>query len=112
MMCEGSMAAIMPTVTIRKFGHIRGHDVFAFIYSSYGVSALLGSFLVAHLQNTIGFEGMVYIGAGLALLSMYITYIIDDQHTFNYAQFSKVDFETYGETFTNKYGLQVRNMGV
>ena len=106
------MAAIMPTVTIRKFGHVRGHDVFAFIYSSYGVSALLGSFIVAHFYNTIGFKGMIYISAAFVLVCFYITYIMDDQHVFNYAKFGKVDFETYGETFTNKYGLQVRNMGV
>jgi hypothetical protein len=47
MMCEGSMAAILPTVTLQKFGITRGHDVFAFMYSSYGVSALFGSLLVS-----------------------------------------------------------------
>jgi hypothetical protein len=49
MMCEGSIAAILPTVTLSKFGVIRGHDVFSFMYSSYGVSALMGSLLVGYL---------------------------------------------------------------
>ena len=105
MMCEGAMTSLLPTMTIRKFGHTRGHDVFAFMYSAYGVSALLGSFLVAQLQYKIGFHGMVMIGLGLVCLAAYLTYTIDEKHIFNYAKLVRTEFETYGETYTNIYGI-------
>lgn len=105
MMCEGSMAAIIPTVTLQKFGITRGHDVFAIVYSSYGLSAILGSLLVLSLEYVIGFRGMIIIGAGFVVISTILTYRIDDKHIFNYAKLYPKEEKIYGETFTNKYGL-------
>lgn len=33
-MCEGAMSPILPPVTIAKFGHKRGQEVYAYMYSS------------------------------------------------------------------------------
>ena len=110
MMCEGSIAAILPTVTLSKFGVIRGHDVFSFMYSSYGVSALLGSLLVGSLQYLIGFTGMIGIALAFVIFACILTYRMDDKHIFNFGQFDKK--EIYGATFSNKYGIQVREMGM
>lgn len=55
MMCEGAMASMLPTLTLQNFGMIRGHDVFSYMYSSYGMSAFFGSILVSLVQYIIGF---------------------------------------------------------
>ena len=34
---EGSIFAILPTITIDIFGHYRGHDLYSFIHSSVGL---------------------------------------------------------------------------
>lgn len=78
MMGEGSVAAITPTITLLKFGVIRGHDVFSFMYSAYGVSALLGSLLVSLVYKHIGFKGVIGIGLVLVLLALYLTYRMNE----------------------------------
>lgn len=104
MMCEGSIASILPTVTLTKFGVIRGHDVFSFMYSSYGVSALLGSVLVGSVLSIIGFSGMIWISAAFVVIACIITFRMDDQHIFNFGKFEKAKLDVYGRTYSNKYG--------
>jgi MFS family permease len=111
MMCEGAMASIVPTVTLQKFGLTRGHDVFGLMYSSYGLSSMLGSILVSTVGKTIGYQGMLVISGALAALAMLLTYRQDDKHVFNYARLYTKELKTFGETFTNKHGVQVRDMG-
>jgi len=106
-MGEGSVAAITPTITLFKFGVIRGHDVFSFMYSAYGVSALLGSLLVITVYAHIGFRGMIGIGLILALLGLYLTYRLDEKHVFNYQRLTEKYREDYEDTYVNYYGLIV-----
>ena len=84
MMGEGSVASITPTITLLKFGVIKGNVIFSFMYSAYGVSALLGSLMVISLYVHIGFRGLIGIGLILVLIALYLTYIIDEKHVFNY----------------------------
>ena len=49
MMCEGAITSILPTETLNHFGTIKGSEIFAFMFSSYGVSAISGSVFVALL---------------------------------------------------------------
>lgn len=55
MMCEGAITSILPTEVLNHFGQVRGQQVYSFMFSSFGVSALFGSLLVALLQYKIGF---------------------------------------------------------
>ena len=46
MMCEGAMTSILPTETLTHFKEKRGHQIYGYMFSSFGVSALLGSLIV------------------------------------------------------------------
>jgi hypothetical protein len=46
MMCEGAITSILPTQTIEHFGELRGPQVYSFMFSSFGVSAIMGSIAV------------------------------------------------------------------
>lgn len=50
MICQGAMGAVLPTITLQVFGTIRGADVYSYLYSSFGMQALLGGVIVATLQ--------------------------------------------------------------
>jgi hypothetical protein len=75
MMCEGAITSILPTETMKHFGKERGSTVYSFMFSSFGVSAITGSIMVALLQYKIGFTGMLYICMGLTLISFLLTII-------------------------------------
>ena len=49
MMCEGAITSILPTETIQHFGELRGPEIYSYMFSSFGVSAILGSILVRFL---------------------------------------------------------------
>ena len=59
------------------------------MYSAYGVSSLLGMFLVAQLQSDIGFKGMLLICLALAITAAIVTFASDDRHIFNYFKFAR-----------------------
>ena len=88
-MCEGSIAAIVPTITLQKFGLIRGHDAYSIMYSAFGVSALIGSIFVKLLQAHIGFRGLVFIGTGLAVVALILTNKLNETKTFDYLKLYK-----------------------
>ena len=48
-MCDGSMTSMIPVVTNRVFGVKRGPMVYSYIFSTFGVAALLGALLVKTL---------------------------------------------------------------
>ena len=112
MKCEGGIAAIIPTIVLKKFGMTRGHDVFSFIYSSYGMSSILGSVFNATVGAYFGMGGMVVVGGCFVLLAAILTYRQDDNHTFNYCKLFPDKIQTYGDVFSNQYGKQVRDMGI
>ena len=45
-MCDGSMASMLPAVTLTVFGIKRGGQVYSYLYSTFGAAALLGTFVV------------------------------------------------------------------
>ena len=111
MKCEGAMAAIVPTLCLKKFGITRGHQVFSFVYSSYGIASLTGSVLNATIGVWVGFEGMVYVGGLFVVAACVLTYRQDDNHMFNYAKLYPDETTTYGDTYSSKAGKQVRDLG-
>ena len=87
MMCEGAITSILPTETIKHFGPTRGKQIYSYLFSAFGVSALLGSFLVFLLQYRIGFTGMLIICLGLTLLAAVLTFIYKAEKPFVYRQY-------------------------
>lgn len=83
-MTEGAIAAIIPTLTLQKFGLIRGHDVYSYIYSAFGLSALLGSIIVGLIADQIGFKGMLVICMGFSIVAWILTLRLDDVNIFDY----------------------------
>lgn len=45
-MCEGGIASLLPTLALKVFGDRKGPTAYSLLYSSIGVSALTGSFVV------------------------------------------------------------------
>ena len=72
--CDGSMASMIPVVTNRVFGVNRGPMVYSYIFSTFGVAAMLGMLFVKTLQNKIGFAGMFFICLAFTLFAATITY--------------------------------------
>jgi MFS family permease len=69
-MCEGAICSILPTITLMKFGHKRGHDVFAYMFSSYGVSSMGGAVIVNQLIYIIYYRGLFIISFILTLVAI------------------------------------------
>ena len=45
-MGDGSMTSMLPPITIHIFGNKRGIEVYGFMYSVFGLAALLGTLFV------------------------------------------------------------------
>jgi hypothetical protein len=84
MMCEGSITSILPTETISHFGEDRGPQIYAYLFSSFGASAIFGSVIVRYLQYIIGFTGMLYICLSFTVLSGCLTFFYKSNTKFNY----------------------------
>ena len=84
MMCEGAICSILPTITLMKFGHKRGHDVFAYMFSSYGVSSFSGAILVNLLQYDIGFTGFFIISFILTCITVVLMIFFHPDQKFDY----------------------------
>ena len=84
MMCEGAITSILPTETMKHFGSLRGPQIYGYMFSSFGVSAITGSVLVGLLQYEIGFTGMLYLCQGLTLVSFILTFVYRSDKKFRY----------------------------
>ena len=73
-MCDGSITSMIPVVTNRVFGVKRGASVYGYMFSTFGVSAMLGALLVKTCQQPLGFTGMLLICTGFTLVSAVITF--------------------------------------
>ena len=75
MMCEGALTSILPTETINHFGEQRGPQIYAYMFSSFGLSAIFGSFVVRYLQYEHGYFGMLSICFLFTLLAVGLTIV-------------------------------------
>lgn len=73
MQCEGAIAAVLPTTTLQVFGMHKGHLVYSFMFSAFGVSSLIGGVMVKTVQDFIGYEGMFIFSFILTCLSLMLT---------------------------------------
>ena len=88
MMCEGAITSILPTETIKYFGGLRGRQVYGYMFSSFGVSAITGSIIVMLLQYEIGYTGMLYLCLALTFVSFLLTFVYKSTSTFKYSSLS------------------------
>lgn len=56
------------------------------MFSSFGVSAITGSVLVALLQYDIGYTGMLYLCLAFTLVSFFLTFIYEAEKKFKYTK--------------------------
>lgn len=54
------------------------------MFSSFGVSAIIGSLLVAFLQYEIGYTGMLYLCLSLTLVAFLLTFVYHAEKKFRY----------------------------
>ena len=72
-MCDGSMTSMIPVVTNKIFGLKRGPMVYSYVFSTFGVAAMLGTLFVKTCQTALGFTGMLLICLGFTVLAALIT---------------------------------------
>ena len=82
-MCDGSITSMIPVVTNRVFGVIRGPSVYGYVFSTFGVAAILGAILVKTLQHPIGYHGMLVICLCFTIASAVLTF---------FYEFYKIDY--------------------
>lgn len=58
-MLGGSVASMLPAITLQVFGIEYGNQVYAILYSVYAISAQSTTLLVQLLQSKIGYSGMI-----------------------------------------------------
>ena len=109
-MCDGSMTSMIPVVTNRVFGVKRGPMVYSYIFSTFGVAAMLGALLVKTMQTNIGFTGMLIICLAFTLVSATITYFYIFKRISYLELAEKVGFVSEDRT-ASKFGMdQVSNI--
>ena len=73
-MCDGAMTSMLPVVTLHIFGIKRGGQVYSYMYSVFGVAAIVGTILVLTCQKMIGYHGMLVICLIMTLIAATTTY--------------------------------------
>lgn len=86
MQCEGAVAAVLPTTTLQVFGMHKGHLVYSYMFSAFGVSSLVGGVMVKTVQDYIGYSGMFIFSFILTCLSLTLTLVYGDK------KFDSVEF--------------------
>ena len=94
------MTSMIPVVTNRVFGLLRGPSVYGYMFSTFGVAALSGVLLVKTLQNPLGYHGMLLICLSLTLAAAALTYLY---------QFKKLDYLALAEA-KGYSALELRNL--
>ena len=84
-MCDGSLTSMLPAITIGQFGIKRGPEIYSYMYSTFGVSSMIGLFLVNTVKDEIGYPGMFAIGGCFSSMAAILTYILREDQPFNYA---------------------------
>lgn len=75
---------MLPKETNHHFGHVRGPAVYSFMFSSFGVSALLGSLFVYLFQDAIGYFGMFIICLSLTMITVILLMFYKEGKGFEY----------------------------
>lgn len=83
-MCDGSMASMLPAVTVGQFGIKRGPEVYGYLYSTFGVASIMGLLLVATIKEDIGYTGMFAIGACFSTTAAIMNYILREDQPYDY----------------------------
>ena len=72
-MCDGSMTSMIPVVTNNIYGLKRGPMVYSYIFSTFGVAAMLGTLFVKTCQTALGYHVMLIICLGFTMTAGLIT---------------------------------------
>lgn len=64
---------MIPVVTNRIFGTTRGPMVYSYIFSTFGVAAMLGTLFVKTCQTALGFHKMLVICTSFTCVAAIIT---------------------------------------
>ena len=84
-MCDGSITSMLPAITIGQFGMQRGTQVYAYMYSTFGVAAMIGFGCVSlGLRELIGYRGMFALGFTSCTIAAILTYVLNEKKPFNY----------------------------
>jgi len=76
-MCDGSMTSMLPVVTLNIFGILRGPQIYSYMYSVFGVAAMLGTFFVGTCQGSLGYNGMLVLCLGFTVTAAIISFFYE-----------------------------------
>jgi hypothetical protein len=73
-MGDGSMTSMLPAVTLAIFGTNRGTQVYGFMFSVFGLAAVIGLLFVEILQPKIDYNGMLVVCLMFSSVAALFTY--------------------------------------
>ena len=85
-MCEGGIASMLPGIVIKKFGGERGIQIYSFMISSLGVSAVIGAYLFHQYVFTDGYDPFFMASLILTGVALLLTVIWSPQ---------RIDYRAY-----------------
>ena len=86
-MCDGSLTAMLPAVTVGQFGIERGPQVYSYMYSVFGVSSMIGLTLIdMGAKDTVGFNGMQVISFCFSSVAGIMAICLKEKKPFDYVE--------------------------
>ena len=102
-MCDGSITSMIPVVTNKVFGTVRGAIVYGYMFSTFGVSAMLGWLFVTVGKESLDYHGMLLICLAFTTCSAIITFFYRFEKISYVELARKIGFETPSESAESKY---------
>ena len=84
-MGDGSMTSMLPAVTLAIFGTNRGTQVYGFMFSVFGLAAMIGLLFVEILQPKIDYSGMLVVCLIFSSVAALFTYFYRFDEPISYA---------------------------
>ncbi len=74
---DGVMGSVVPTIAIEVFGHKRGHEVYSYLFSNFGVMSIISALTVSVFLKYLGYNGVFMICMGSTIISFILAMTLD-----------------------------------
>ena len=82
--CDGVMGSVVPTIAIEIFGHKRGHEVYSYLFSNFGLMSVFSALIVSVCLSYIGYNGVFMFCLVCTIISFILAMSIDTKKKFDY----------------------------
>ena len=82
--CDGVMGSVVPTIAIEIFGHKRGHEIYSYLFSNFGLMSVFSALMVSVCLKYVGYQGIFMICLLTTIISFILAMSLDTKKKFNY----------------------------